>query len=159
MTIHVTRLGELHGGPPARTMAPGRICQHADCDTRLSVYNPEPFCAVHQGDAEDEELTPAAVAPPAGFNRCPKCEVVRPWIPAYYHRDSKGGPHKLHRICKDCRNADRQPGRDPIAVRERRHCPGCGRDRPLTRRWWHRGESGTWPVLCRQCSPKEEPAS
>lgn len=34
--------------PPSRAYPPGRICRSAACDTRLSIYNAEPYCWVHQ---------------------------------------------------------------------------------------------------------------
>jgi len=95
--IHATRLGDVGGRAPVRTAAPGRVCHHAGCATRLSVYNPRLFCAVHSRDTEEP--------PPPGRNRCPKCGAVLEWTPANFHRDPKGSPQKLHRICKGCRNA------------------------------------------------------
>ena len=40
--------GEIIGqrGAPSVTVA-GRICSEASCSTRLSIYNLEAFCAVH----------------------------------------------------------------------------------------------------------------
>jgi hypothetical protein len=33
---------------PNRTWAPGRVCERAGCDTRLSVYNRSAMCWVHE---------------------------------------------------------------------------------------------------------------
>jgi hypothetical protein len=37
------RAGEKVSSHPA-----GRVCQHEYCTTVLSVYNPSPFCGVHE---------------------------------------------------------------------------------------------------------------
>ena len=151
MTIHVTRLGDVGDGPRIRTAAPGRVCHHAGCATRLSVYNALWFCAVHSRDAEEPT--------PAGHNRCPKCGAVLEWTPANFHRDSRGGPQKLHRICRQCRNAQKaqRDRRRRAVLYECKDCPCCVRNRPLTRRWWHCDESGAWSSLCRQCTHEQEP--
>lgn len=52
-SISVTRkIGQLSGtelvhGRPLRTYRRGRTCALEECDTRLSVYNPSPVCALH----------------------------------------------------------------------------------------------------------------
>lgn len=33
-----------------------RICKKEGCDTKLSAYNPEPFCSVHQREEEERRL-------------------------------------------------------------------------------------------------------
>jgi hypothetical protein len=35
-----------HDRPPRR-FAPGRVCAHYDCGTRLSIYNKGSYCAIH----------------------------------------------------------------------------------------------------------------
>jgi hypothetical protein len=35
-------------GKPARTYASGRVCAAPGCSTRLSIYNPLPYCALHR---------------------------------------------------------------------------------------------------------------
>jgi hypothetical protein len=39
---------ELVHGRPVRTYGRGRTCEIENCDTRLSVYNPGPVCALHR---------------------------------------------------------------------------------------------------------------
>jgi hypothetical protein len=34
--------------PPSKAERVGRICDHKDCDTRLSMYNKTGFCWQHQ---------------------------------------------------------------------------------------------------------------
>lgn len=38
---------EMVHSRPARTYGRGRTCAVENCDTRLSVYNPKPVCALH----------------------------------------------------------------------------------------------------------------
>jgi hypothetical protein len=38
---------ELVHARPLKTYGRGRTCEVEDCDTRLSVYNPKPVCALH----------------------------------------------------------------------------------------------------------------
>jgi len=38
---------ELVHSRPARTYGRGRTCEVDECDTRLSMYNPKPVCALH----------------------------------------------------------------------------------------------------------------
>lgn len=38
---------EMVHGRPIRTYGRGRSCEVEDCDTRLSLYNPGPVCALH----------------------------------------------------------------------------------------------------------------
>jgi len=35
-------------GLPVRTFPEGRLCQHADCGTYLSIYNEDSYCGRHQ---------------------------------------------------------------------------------------------------------------
>lgn len=35
-------------GRPARTFGEGRICRHPGCRTRLSIYNSNPHCYLHE---------------------------------------------------------------------------------------------------------------
>lgn len=37
-------------GRQARTLPAGRCCAHMDCETRLSIYNPSSYCALHQDE-------------------------------------------------------------------------------------------------------------
>lgn len=37
----------LHG-TETKTYEPGRLCFDLACGTRLSIYNPEPFCSLHK---------------------------------------------------------------------------------------------------------------
>jgi hypothetical protein len=39
---------EMVHGRPIRTYGRGRSCEVEDCDTRLSLYNPGPVCALHK---------------------------------------------------------------------------------------------------------------
>lgn len=32
---------------PSRAYAAGRVCAAPDCTTRLSIYNPLPYCSLH----------------------------------------------------------------------------------------------------------------
>ena len=41
-------VSELVHGRPLRTYGRGRSCEVDDCDTRLSLYNPGPVCALHR---------------------------------------------------------------------------------------------------------------
>ena len=44
-------LRQLYLGRAAERVADygrGRVCEHLGCTTRLSIYNPEPRCALHQ---------------------------------------------------------------------------------------------------------------
>jgi hypothetical protein len=38
---------DLVHGRPVRTYRPGRTCRVDGCDTRLSMYNPNARCALH----------------------------------------------------------------------------------------------------------------
>lgn len=33
---------------PQKTYPKGRVCAQPGCDTRLSMYNPEEYCALHE---------------------------------------------------------------------------------------------------------------
>lgn len=37
---------------PNRVYESGRICEVESCNTRLSVYNPDPRCALHVGEKD-----------------------------------------------------------------------------------------------------------
>lgn len=39
---------DLVSGRPVRTHGRGRRCMVEGCDTRLSLYNPNPRCALHE---------------------------------------------------------------------------------------------------------------
>jgi hypothetical protein len=40
-------VSDLVHGRPLTTYRPGRTCTVEGCDTRLSLYNPNPRCALH----------------------------------------------------------------------------------------------------------------
>jgi hypothetical protein len=149
--IHVTLLTSAYEGRPARAMRAGRVCAREDCGTVLSVYNRQPFCGVHADD--DDNVVPE------GCCRCTKCGQVLEWTSEFFHRSPNGGPAKLHRSCKECRNSRGAHDRDK-AARERvppgsKHCPRCGKDKRLNLQWWYQNNSGAecgrWSSWCKQC--------
>jgi len=154
--IRGTKLTSLPDGPPVATRRAGRICAGDGCGTRLSIYNPQPFCGVHAQDHES--------VVPDGCCRCPMCHRVLEWTPEYFHRDraARRGrdhatpPQGLHRICKDCRNGyNRESAQKPLEIREFKYCSCCGRSKRLTRQWWYFSSSnehaGGWSSRCKQC--------
>jgi hypothetical protein len=44
MSAQVTK---VDSGRPSRAFAQGRTCRAPGCTTRLSRYNPDPYCSVH----------------------------------------------------------------------------------------------------------------
>lgn len=44
----------LSSGKPMTQSAIARLCEAPDCQTRLSRYNPNPFCGTHGGWADPE---------------------------------------------------------------------------------------------------------
>jgi hypothetical protein len=50
--VLVTGLGVVRR--PSRTYPVGRICAAPECDTRLSIYNPEVRCWVHEAAEADD---------------------------------------------------------------------------------------------------------
>jgi len=147
--MHVTPMHLFGTAPPPVTMPRGRVCAESGCATRLSIYNPEPFCALHAGDDE------AAI--PETYCRCRNCGRVLPHTAAFFHRDRKAAPPGLRNLCKECRNGrnrDYQIQRD-VVRKETKRCPHCGRARPLTLRWWYQQKWGAgvgrWSSWCIPC--------
>jgi len=146
--MHVTSMRLFGAARPPVTMPCGRICTQAGCETRLSIYNPEDFCALHADTADD--------LVPAGFCRCGKCGRVLEWTPQFFHRDSTSRRSGLHTVCKECRNgANQHYVARRARPREMKRCPHCGQARPLTLRWWYRQkqgvEVGRWSSWCKPC--------
>ena len=50
----------------------GRVCDEPGCDTRLSIYNPSPFCALHTVKAS-AALRRAASRSPLEERACGSC--------------------------------------------------------------------------------------
>ena len=44
-------------GKPARTYASGRVCAAPGCSTRLSIYNPLGYCALHRSQRSGRVAT------------------------------------------------------------------------------------------------------
>jgi hypothetical protein len=56
MARSLIRQGQLSSGRQVRSFGDDRTCAIVSCDTRLSRYNPDPYCWVHS----DPSLPPAA---------------------------------------------------------------------------------------------------
>lgn len=131
--------------PKRRTMPRNRTCAAEDCGTRLSVYNPTPFCCLHGG----LERTAPVVD---GYARCRVCCRVLPATTDYFHRQ-RG--ESLHKACKDCRNLYKR-GHDyrtkPDA--DEKTCPRCGKTKPLNSDYWYCRDDTRhmgWSSRCRAC--------
>lgn len=85
-----------------------RICAHEGCETVLSMYNPEKFCALHD----------VAEIPTRRGERklCPKCRGRKPLTE--FRKDSarRGG---VRATCKDCDNERQRRYRSDPARRRR----------------------------------------
>lgn len=130
--------------PTRRTMPPGRTCAAEGCVTRLSIYNPTPFCCLHGGL---ERTAPVA----DGYQRCRVCGHVLPATPDYFHRQRGDS---LHKACKDCRNIYKQARtyRKPDA--DEKTCSKCGKTKPLNTDYWYRRDDTRhvgWSNRCRAC--------
>jgi hypothetical protein len=47
--LRMSRAVSLSSGPPLTQQGDQRMCEHPDCTTRLSRYNPDATCARHGG--------------------------------------------------------------------------------------------------------------
>jgi len=50
-------------GRPAQTYASGRVCAAPSCSTRLSIYNPLGYCALHHSQRFRRAATAPAASP------------------------------------------------------------------------------------------------
>jgi hypothetical protein len=137
---------------PVRTSPRGRVCACDGCATRLSVYNPSPFCALHNGG----EDAPA----PAGYCRCRECGRVLPWTAEFFHRDGRKGSTPLHRACKDCRNHHNRTEKVRAPLPESKRCPHCGKTKKLTAQFWYGSPTATtgfasWCKVCASAAARD----
>jgi len=131
-----------------QTYGSGRVCAHEGCLTRLSTYNPTPFCSLHSDDVDSLTL-------PEGYRRCRECERILPATTDYFRRDSHSRDG-LQPRCKDCRNAYHRAATLVTPDPEEKRCPRCGKTKPLTRKWWYqRTDNRRWSSYCITCTQDE----
>lgn len=136
--------------PVRRTLPPGRTCAHDGCGTRLSIYNPTPFCCLHGGL---DRTGPVA----DGYQRCRVCCRILPATSDYFHRHGSKRGTGLYKACKDCRNLWK---RDHAYVKPdagTKTCRHCGRTKPLNADFWYPRqdhERCSWSSRCRACAKR-----
>jgi len=60
MFLNAQQIDQMIARRPNRTYEPGRVCITEDCDTILSVYNPDERCARHGSRRMQRPLDRAA---------------------------------------------------------------------------------------------------
>jgi len=117
----------------------GRVCDHDGCDTVLSKYNPEPYCAAHEPE-------PDWVYDGLSFGFCEDCgEVIR------IRKD------RVSTVCTDCwhKRGIKQSG-EPPKGKDVRTCHKCGNLRDVADFGRpSRPKSSRWNV-CKFCERKRK---
>lgn len=146
----------------AMTFLAGRVCAHEGCNTVLSRYNPDDYCALHCVPEEDEPIEPVRRrARPIlytydGRRICTSCGQAYPPTTEYFHR-SKSHTSGLNPECKACANERNRRDRAKFRKGEvkgvkRKQCRVCGRRLPLDQfEPSSRAKSGL-SNRCRECA-------
>jgi len=133
-----------------RTYPAGRVCAHPGCGARLSVYNPESFCAAHEPEPDMHYCG-------MDFGICEDCgEVIQ---------TRKDRPSATCRMCANERHRQRvqklnDERRGVFAPDRVKTCPVCGESKPMTSRFWSvwTRPDGTQTTYrqCRACRNKQQ---
>jgi len=142
---------------PAPTYPAGRTCAHDGCGTMLSVYNPAPYCALHESEHEGEHEGEDRV--PDGYRRCRVCGRVLPATSEHFHRVGRNRrtgeayANSLHTACKACRNHRNRRDKPLAPPPEHKRCPKCGIDKRLDRHnfYWNT-YSSSYSSWCKVCT-------